>query len=112
MVPNDFHGPVWYRTRKESPWEYQPRPTDQPANWLVAENLYGFNENSKGPGHLDLALAVQGGGAPRASGALSNHVLDVMLTILEAPPKGGFVDIRGRCERLIPLAKKLSKERT
>ena len=70
-----------------------------------------FNENSKGPGHLDLALAVQGGGAPRASGALSNHVLDVILTILEAPPKGGFVDIRGRCERLIPLAKKLSKER-
>ena len=40
---NDFHSPVWYRTRKESRWEYQPRPTDRGADWLVAESRHGFN---------------------------------------------------------------------
>ena len=67
---NDFHGPDWYRTRRESRWEYQPRPTDRLADWLVAKNWHGFNENSKGLGLLDLALAVQDGCALRASGAL------------------------------------------
>ena len=28
---NDFHGPVRYRTSKESRWEYESRPTDQPV---------------------------------------------------------------------------------
>ena len=77
----------------------------------MAKNRHGFNENSRGLGLLDLALAVQDGRAPRASGALSNHVLDVMLSILEAPSKGSFVDICSRCERFIPLPENLPKER-
>ena len=107
---NDFHSSVWYRTRKESRWEYQPRPTDRPVNWLVAENWHGFNAKSKGFGLLDLAIAVQDGRAPRASGALSNHVLDVMLGISEAPSKSGFVNIRSRCESLITLPENFPKE--
>lgn len=60
---------------------------------------------------MDLALAVQDGGTLRASDALSKHVLDVMLSILEVLSKGGFVDIHGRCERLIPLPQNFPKER-
>ena len=108
---NVFHGPFWYSTRRESRWEYNPCPTDRPADWLVAENRHGFNQNSRGLSLLDLALAVQDGRSPRASGALSNHVLDVMLSILEALSKGGFVDIRSRCERPIPLPENFPKER-
>ena len=33
---NDFHGPAWYSMTKESRWEYQPRPTDWPLDWLGA----------------------------------------------------------------------------
>lgn len=94
---NDFHGPVWYRTRKESRWEFQPRPTDR-GDWLIAENTHGFNENSRGLGLLDLAYAVRDNRSVRASGELAQHVLEVMTGILEAPAKGGFVDIRSRCD--------------
>ena len=90
---NDFHGPVWYRTRKSSRWEFQPRPTDRPTDWLVAENTHGFNENSRGLGLLDMAMALQEKRQPRASGALAQHVLEVMLGIEEAPRRGGFVTI-------------------
>lgn len=93
---NDFHGPVWYRTRETSRWEFQPRPTDRPADWLVADNTHGFNENFRGLGLLDLAVAVCEGRQPRASGALAQHILEVMLGIEEAPKRGGFVDIDSR----------------
>ena len=100
---NDFHGPVWYRTRKESRWEYQPRPTDRPATWLVAENTHEFNENSRGLGLLDLALAIREDRPPRASGAVAHHVLEVMLGIEEAPRRGGFVEISSRPDIPEPL---------
>jgi len=94
---NDFHGPVWYRTRKTSRWEFQPRPTDRPVDWLVAENTQDFNENSRGLGLLDLAYAVRENRAPRASGALAQHVLEVMIGIDQAPKVGGFVSIESTC---------------
>ena len=100
---NDFHGPVWYRTRKESRWEFQPRPTDRPKDWLVAENNYGYNENSRGLGLLDLMKAVEEDREPRASGELSNHVLEIMLGILDSPNEGAFVDIKSRCNKPKPL---------
>ena len=93
---NDFHGPVWYRTRRESRWEFQPRPTDR-GDWLVAENTHGFNENSRGLGLLDLAYAARDGRPPRASGELAQHVLEVMTGIADAPQMGGFVDIASTC---------------
>ena len=100
---NDFHGPVWYRTRKESRWEFQPRPKDRPKDWLVAENNYGYNENSRGLGLLDLMKAVEEDREPRASGELSSHVLEIMLGILDSPNKGAFVDIKSRCNKPKPL---------
>ena len=107
----DFHGPVWYRTKNESRWENQPRPKDWPADWLVAENLLGFNNNTRGLCLFELALAVQDGRVPWSTGALSNHVLGIMLSIMKAPVKGGFVDIRSRCERPIPLRENFPKDR-
>ncbi len=90
---NDFHGPVWYRTRKTSRWEFQPRPTDRPADWLVADNTHGFNENARGLGLLDLAHAVREHRVPRANGELAQHVLETMLGIEAAPRRGGYVEI-------------------
>ena len=95
---NVFEGPVWYRTRKTSRWEFQPRPTDRPKNWLLAENNYGFNYNCRGLGLLEMAYAIQEGRRPRANGILAHHILEVMLSIELAPDKGGFVDIQSRCE--------------
>ena len=94
---NNFHGPVWYRTRTTSRWEFQPRPTDRPADWLEADNTHGFNANSRGLGLLDMAHALNEGRAPRASGALAQHVLEVMLAIEASPKQGGFIDIASSC---------------
>ncbi len=100
---NNFDGPVWYRTRKTSRWEYQPRPDDRPADWLVAENSHGFNQNSRGLGLLDLAFAAKEGRDVRASGELAHHVLEIMLGIERAADMGRFVDIKSRCPVLAPL---------
>ena len=51
---------------RKSRWEFQPRPTDRPAEWCIAENRHGFNENSRGLGLLDLSYAVKE--RPRAKG--------------------------------------------
>jgi hypothetical protein len=69
----------------------------------VAENNYGYNENSRGLGLLDLMKAVEEDREPRASGELSSHVLEIMLGILDSPNKGAFVDIKSRCNKPKPL---------
>ena len=101
---NNFHGPVWYRTRKTSRWEYQPRPTDRPDTWLEAENTHGFNTNSRGLGLLEMAHALNEGREPRASGKLAQHVLEVMLAIEASPKQSGFVDIASDCVIPPPLS--------
>ena len=93
---NLFHGPIWYRTRADSRWEVQPRPTGR-QNWRLANNTHGFNEDSRGLGLLDLAYAAQEGRLPRASGEMAYHVLEAMVGITEAPKRGGFVDLESSC---------------
>ena len=95
---------------RESRWEFQPRPTDRPAEWCIAEERHGFNENSRGLGLLDLSYAVKEGRAPRASGDLAQHVLDAMLGILESPDSGGYVDIQSSCDRPTPLPENFAEE--
>ena len=70
---------------------------------LYPENNYGYNENSRGLGLLDLMKAVEEDREPRASGELSSHVLEIMLGILDSPNKGAFVDIKSRCNKPKPL---------
>jgi predicted dehydrogenase len=94
---NNFGGPVWYRTRKTSRWEFQPRPTDRPDTWLEAENTHGFNVNSRGLGLVEMAYALNERRTPRASGELAQHVLEVMLGIDDSPRKGQFIDITSTC---------------
>ncbi|MGB2407660.1 MAG: Gfo/Idh/MocA family protein [Paracoccaceae bacterium] len=94
---NIFQGPVLYRTRSESRWEFQPRPKDR-GDWLVAENTHGFNQDSRGVGLLDLYYAVRDDRTVRASAELAAHVSEVMHGILDAPSQGGFVAINSTCD--------------
>lgn len=93
---NIFQGPVWYRTRAQSRWEVQPRPTGR-DDWLIADNTHGYNQDSRGLGLLDLAYAAREGRAPRASGEMAYHVLEAMEGIAKAPKNGGFVDLQSSC---------------
>ena len=94
---NIFQGPVLYRTRSESRWEFQPRPKDR-GDWLVAENTPGFNQDSRGVGLLDLYYAVRDDRTVRASADLAAHVSEIMHGILDAPGQGGFVAINSTCD--------------
>ena len=92
---NVFQGEVWYRTRETSRWAHQPRPEGRDS-WQVAENTHGLNEDSRGIGLVDMAYAIREGRAPRASGELAYHVLEVMMGILASADDGRFVGIESR----------------
>lgn len=106
---NIFGGEVWYRQRASSRWSYQPRPQGR-DDWLVAENAFGFNQNSRGVGLLDLAYAVRESRAPRADSGLAQHVLEAMLTILDSAQTGGsMLPLDTRCTRPEPLPRTFSQ---
>jgi predicted dehydrogenase len=99
---NDFHGPVWLRTRETSRWSHQPRPQGRVA-WQVIEPRHGFNENSRGLGLLDLAYAVRDDRPVRASGELAFHVFEVMDAIARAPRQGLYQQVESSCPVPAPL---------
>ena len=100
---NIFGGEVWYRQRNSSRWSHQPRPSGR-DDWLVADNAFGFNENSRGLGLLDLAYAAREGRKPRADGTMAQHVLEAMLTILKSAEGGGsMLTLNTTCTRPEPL---------
>ena len=102
---NIFGGPVWYRTRQTSRWEFQPRPTDRPEQWLEATNYHNYNDNERGIGLCDLYHAILEGREPRASGALAYHVLEAMLAIEQAEDTGQFMTVKSHCHSPTPLPK-------
>lgn len=99
---NVFQGEVWLKTRETSRWSHQPRLVGR-ENWDMAENLNGFNEDSRGLGLVDLALAVRQGRQPKANGALAYHISDVMQAIEDAAKERCNKTIHSRCVRPDPM---------
>ena len=95
---NIFHGPVWVRTRATSRWTMRPRPV-APENWARVENTHGLNIEARGVGLAELAQAVREDREPRASGALGQHLCEVMEGMLNSPGLGRFVEIRSTLQR-------------
>ncbi|NLS00100.1 Gfo/Idh/MocA family oxidoreductase [Rhizobium sp. P38BS-XIX] len=60
--------------------------------------------NYRGLGLADLLVAAESGQAPRASGDLSRHVLEVLLAIIKSAEIGEFVEIKSTVERPAPLS--------
>jgi predicted dehydrogenase len=100
---NNFDGPVWFRRRKDSRWEFQPRPIDRPEQWLVAENRYGYNANYRGLGLRDLAQARVENREPRADGKLAFHVLEALIAIEESARAQRFQEISSTVKRPDPM---------
>ncbi len=98
---NIFQGDVWYRTRETSRWVYQPRVPGN-EHWEVAPNTHGYNEDSRGLGLVDMALAIREKRAARCNGELAMHIFDVMQGVLDSAEYKQFVDIDSRCDA--PLA--------
>ncbi len=99
---NIFEGPVWVRTRENARWTYKPRVQGL-DDWQVAENTHGFNEDSRGLGLLDLAIAARDKRPARASGELALHIFETMDQILASKHTGQFAEITTSCPVPEPL---------
>jgi predicted dehydrogenase len=100
---NNFDGPVWFRRRADSRWEFQPRPTNRPEQWLVAENRHGYNANYRGLGLRDLAQASFENREPRANGKLAFHILEALIAIEESARNQTFQEISSTVKRPDPM---------
>ena len=100
--PNFFHGPVYVRTRDTARWTTRPRP-NAPAEWAEAENTHGLNFDARGVGLSEMVDAVAHGRTPRASGAMGQHICEVIQGMFDSSEFGRFVDIQSTCERPNPL---------
>ena len=88
--PNGFGGSVKLK-RFNSP------------DWADVPLTHGYAENGRGLGVADLASAAANGRAPRASGALAEHVLDIMLAIHDASDADAHVKLATTCDRPAPM---------
>jgi predicted dehydrogenase len=88
--PNHFHGKVEILTAARQEW------TEVPA-------AAGHRNATRGYGVADLAHAITHGTAPRASGELAYHVLDVMESLLVAARTGKEVVVASNCARPEPV---------
>lgn len=74
------------------------------------EFLGGTYPNYRGLGIAEMARAIGDGTAPRCSGRLGLHVLEVMLGILQAGKAGTTVDITSRAPETKPLTDQCARE--
>jgi len=100
--PNRFEGPVYYKTRETARWTYRPR-VEGLEDWEIAENHHGYNEDSRGLGLVDLAYAVRDKRPLRASGDLAQHVLEIMMGVLQSSIDHRFFEFENTCEIPEPL---------
>ncbi len=63
------------------------------TDWHEIPYTHGYSENSRGYGVSDMARAIEEGAAGRASGALANHVLEVMHAFLQSAREGRRITI-------------------
>jgi len=84
--PNTFAGPVFVRRFREEEWSKIPL-------------LKNYSENSRGLGITEMALAIEADRPHLASGELTYHVLDIMLSIHEASAKSRYVKLKSKCRR-------------
>lgn len=88
--PNGFDGPVELFGASGA-WEALPVSA-------------GYEKAGRGIGLADLGAALAAGRPHRASAELARHVLDVMLTLLDAAREGRTLDVAAGCERPDPVA--------
>ncbi|MFJ6079900.1 Gfo/Idh/MocA family protein [Streptomyces sp. NPDC092369] len=88
--PNHFDGPVEVWRARSDGW--RPLPVSA-----------GHPRAGRGIGLADLAVALAAGRPHLASAELAEHVLDVMLTLLDAAHQGRTLAVTTTCERPDPV---------
>lgn len=93
--PNTFTGPVYLKTAGEKEWKEIP----------ISD--FAYEQNSRGAGVADMALAIGGKGKLRACGELAYHVLDAMLAFYDSSEQNMQVKLESTTQKPQPLTAKL-----
>jgi predicted dehydrogenase len=70
---------------------------------IVLESQHSYNQDSRGVGIADMAVAMRNGRPHRASGEMGTHVVDIINAIHESWDQGRRVDLQTTCTRPQPL---------
>ncbi|MEO8395742.1 MAG: Gfo/Idh/MocA family oxidoreductase [Chloroflexota bacterium] len=90
--PNGFGGKVRIAKPGRDEWEEVPLTRS-------------FADDSRGIGVADMARAIREGGAARADGSVTYHVLDIMHAVHDASDQKRTVELASTMERPEPLSK-------
>ncbi|MFD8378209.1 Gfo/Idh/MocA family protein [Streptomyces sp. NPDC059679] len=71
--------------------------------WTTLPVSAGYPDAGRGVGLADLAVALSAGRPHRASAELAAHVLDIMLTLMDAAAQGRALQVTSSCERPAPV---------
>jgi predicted dehydrogenase len=88
--PNYFYGPVYLR-KPES------------REMVELECKHSYNQDSRGVGIADMAVALRNGRPHRTSGEMGAHVVDIINAIHESWDQGRRIDLQTTCTRPQPL---------
>lgn len=88
--PNVFPGSVYLR---------KPDSNDL----IELECQHSYNQNSRGAGVADLAVAIQNNRPHRAAGAMGAHVVDIINALHESADEGRRIDLQTTCAQPKPL---------
>lgn len=79
---------------------------NQPA-WEEIENVFPYEENSRGIGPAEMADAILTGRKNRADKEMAYHVLDVIDAMMKSSDSGRFEEVNSTCARPLALTEKL-----
>lgn len=88
--PNNFGGQLYLR-----------KPDSQ--DLVPVECKYGYNQNSRGVGVADMAIAIRNGRPHRASGEMAYHVIDIVHALHDASSENRHIQLASTCPQPAPL---------
>ena len=92
--PNYFPGPVYLRTPDSK-------------ELIELECRHTYNQDSRGVGVADLAVAIKNGRPQRASGDMAAHVVDILNALHESSDEGNWIDLQTTCAQPTALPRDL-----
>ncbi|MBM3212540.1 Gfo/Idh/MocA family oxidoreductase [Candidatus Poribacteria bacterium] len=88
--PNNFGGQIFLR---------KPDKNDL----VPVECTFGYNQNGRGVGVADMAVAIRNNRPHRANGEVAYHVVDIVNALHEASSQDRHIYLKSTCSRPAPL---------
>lgn len=94
--PNHMGGEVRLVPDNSPVWDQRAQPE-------ILENSFFFQDNARGMGPADLAMAIRRGERPRASKEMACHALEVFEALYESSRSGKWMEVSSVFERPRPM---------